>query len=343
MTTAPRVEGTLGDAIVEATVTGALLAALQRDIASATNLSEKARLQAEIQRNDNGRVLATYAFGFVAVADGDLARGAEYLDQAVEAFRANDDIARLVPALYWFAFVVDALGETDRAAGIYEQELAISESQGEIMWRSMTMSDYGSALWRHGYRTRGIELLEDALRLMQGLGNQFGCAWCLEELAWTLVDQDAKLAATLMGAAQTLFTATGSPMATFGSMVVYHEVGAIDARNKLGDKGFQLAYDQGGDLTLDDAIARELRKQSLSRSSKTTADDSILTPRELQVAELVAQGLTNRSIAEKLVISQRTVDGHVDHIRNKLRYSSRTRIATWVLQHKNNLPNSSSS
>ncbi|WP_260684189.1 LuxR C-terminal-related transcriptional regulator [Rhodococcus sp. KBS0724] len=338
-----RIEGTLGDAVVEATVTGALLAALQRDIASATNLTEKARLQAEIQRNDDGRVLATYALGFVAVADGDLARGAEYLDQAIEAFQANDNITRLVPALYWFAFVVDALGETDRAAGIYEQELTISESQGEIVWRSMTMSDYGSALWRHGDHTRGIELLEDSLRLMQGLGNQFGCAWCLEELAWTLVDGDAKLAATLMGAADTLFAATGSPMATFGSMVAYHEAGALDARNKIGDKDFQQAFDHGKVLTLDDAIAHALREQPLSRSPKTTTDDSILTPRELQVAELVAQGLTNKAIAEKLVISQRTVDGHVDHIRNKLGYGSRTRIATWVLQRKNSLPNSSGS
>ncbi|MDV6271518.1 ATP-binding protein [Rhodococcus globerulus] len=338
-----RIEGTVGDAVVEAAVTGALLAALQRDIAAATHLTDEARRHAEKQGNDDGRVLATYALGFVAVADGDLVRGAEYLDRAVDAFRANDDIARLVPALYWFAFVVDALGETDRAAGIYEQELAISESHGEIMWRSMTMSDYGSALWRHGDHTHGIELLEDSLRLLQKLDNQFGCAWCLEELAWTLVDRDAKLAATLMGAADTLFTATGSPMATFRSMVSYHEAGAIGARNKIGDKGFQTAFDHGRNLTLDDAIARALREQPLNRSPKTTADDAMLTPRELQVAELVAQGLTNRAIAEKLVISQRTVDGHVDHIRNKLGYGSRTRIAAWVLQRKNNHPNSSES
>lgn len=252
-------EGTLGEAVVEAAATGALLAALQRDIASATSIAEEARRQAEMQRNDDGRILARYTLGFVAVADGDLVRGAEYLEQAVAAFRANDDIARLVPALYWFAFVVDALGETDRAASIYEEELALTESRGEILWRSMTMSDYGSALWRHGNHARGIELLEDSLRLLRGLGNQFGCAWCLEEIAWTLVDRDAKLAATLMGAANTLFTATGSPMDTFRSMVPYHENSVTEARNRLGDRVFQTAFDHGRALTLDDAAARALR------------------------------------------------------------------------------------
>ena len=242
-----------------------------------------------MQRNDDGRILARYTLGFVAVADGDLVRGAEYLEQAVAAFRANDDIARLVPALYWFAFVVDALGETDRAASIYEEELALTESRGEILWRSMTMSDYGSALWRHGNHARGIELLEDSLRLLRGLGNQFGCAWCLEEIAWTLVDRDAKLAATLMGAADTLFTATGSPMDTFRSMVPYHENSVTEARNRLGDRVFQTAFDHGRALTLDDAAARALREQPPGGSPKSAADE-VLTPREQQVAELVRTG-----------------------------------------------------
>ena len=74
-------EGTLGEAVVEAAATGALLAALQRDIASATSIAEEARRQAEMQRNDDGRILARYTLGFVAVADGDLVRGAEYLEQ----------------------------------------------------------------------------------------------------------------------------------------------------------------------------------------------------------------------------------------------------------------------
>lgn len=56
-----------------------------------------------------------------------------------------------------------------------------------------------------------------------------------------------------------------------------------------------------------------------------------LTRRELQIADLVAAGLTNREIAERLVISTRTVESHVDNIKRKLGFARRARIVAWVL------------
>jgi non-specific serine/threonine protein kinase len=58
--------------------------------------------------------------------------------------------------------------------------------------------------------------------------------------------------------------------------------------------------------------------------------DSRITAREREVAALVAQGLTNRAIADVLVISERTAEGHVEQIRNKLGFHSRAQIAAWV-------------
>lgn len=57
-----------------------------------------------------------------------------------------------------------------------------------------------------------------------------------------------------------------------------------------------------------------------------------LTAREREVAALVAEGLTNRQIAERLVISERTAETHVEQIRNKLGFRSRAQIAGWVAQ-----------
>ncbi|MEK8173919.1 helix-turn-helix transcriptional regulator [Streptomyces sp. M19] len=51
-----------------------------------------------------------------------------------------------------------------------------------------------------------------------------------------------------------------------------------------------------------------------------------LTPREREVAALVASGLSNREVAERLVISKRTADTHVEHILTKLRITSRAQI-----------------
>jgi class 3 adenylate cyclase/DNA-binding CsgD family transcriptional regulator len=57
-----------------------------------------------------------------------------------------------------------------------------------------------------------------------------------------------------------------------------------------------------------------------------------LTKRELEVARLITIGLTSRAIAKKLFISERTAEGHVERIRNKLEVRSRTGIATWMIR-----------
>jgi pimeloyl-ACP methyl ester carboxylesterase len=59
---------------------------------------------------------------------------------------------------------------------------------------------------------------------------------------------------------------------------------------------------------------------------------SPLTPREAEVAVLVAEGLTNAEIARRLDVAVKTVDAHVEHIRNKLAVRSRTQIGVWVTE-----------
>jgi non-specific serine/threonine protein kinase len=59
-----------------------------------------------------------------------------------------------------------------------------------------------------------------------------------------------------------------------------------------------------------------------------------LTPREREVAGLIAQGFSNRQIAERLVITERTVGAHVEHILDKLTFTSRTQIGVWAAAHE---------
>ena len=65
-------------------------------------------------------------------------------------------------------------------------------------------------------------------------------------------------------------------------------------------------------------------------SSSTGNGPVRLSRRELEVARLVAEGLTNREIATRLFLSERTVDGHLEHVREKLGVNTRAQIATWV-------------
>jgi DNA-binding CsgD family transcriptional regulator len=59
-----------------------------------------------------------------------------------------------------------------------------------------------------------------------------------------------------------------------------------------------------------------------------------LTRKELEIAELVYAGGTNREIADRLVISERTVDNHVQHILTKLDFHRRSQIAAWWAEHR---------
>ena len=58
-----------------------------------------------------------------------------------------------------------------------------------------------------------------------------------------------------------------------------------------------------------------------------------LTRREREVAALIARGLTNREIAEELIISEMTADSHVSHILRKLGFRSRAQVARWAVEH----------
>jgi DNA-binding NarL/FixJ family response regulator len=67
-------------------------------------------------------------------------------------------------------------------------------------------------------------------------------------------------------------------------------------------------------------------------SGSAPQDNQTLSERELQVLELVAAGLTNQEISEKLDISKRTVDNHISNILSKTATDNRVALVRWALQ-----------
>jgi predicted ATPase/DNA-binding CsgD family transcriptional regulator len=99
---------------------------------------------------------------------------------------------------------------------------------------------------------------------------------------------------------------------------------AFRALETLGDDGVRLG-EQGASMSPEEGVVF-----GLSADVEPPPREHPLTERELEVARLVVSGLTNRQIAQRLVLSVRTVDAHIDHIRNKLSLRSRAQIAAWV-------------
>ncbi|WP_260479223.1 helix-turn-helix transcriptional regulator [Kibdelosporangium aridum] len=88
---------------------------------------------------------------------------------------------------------------------------------------------------------------------------------------------------------------------------------------------------------LDRAVAYALGEKPASATptlAGTGTAGTSLTRRERQVAELVAEGLSNKDIAARLVIAQRTAEGHVARILTKLGFTTRTQLAAWVINNK---------
>jgi DNA-binding CsgD family transcriptional regulator len=87
------------------------------------------------------------------------------------------------------------------------------------------------------------------------------------------------------------------------------------------EQAIALGHDDGGSTT----PAARLTPRGVDAAS-------VLTARELQVAALLRHGLTNRQIAEKLVITERTVASHIEHILEKLGFASRHQVGAWVVE-----------
>ncbi|HEX5914658.1 MAG TPA: response regulator transcription factor, partial [Rubrobacter sp.] len=147
---------------------------------------------------------------------------------------------------------------------------------------------------------------------------------------------DAERAARLWGAAQALHEAKGIPRDTDFLAEADARISAV--RLGMGEEAWEEAWRKGRAMTLDEAVEYALSEDDSSmiatrtpeQTSATAPRPSALTRREREVAKLVARGLTNRQIAEELVLSERTVENHVRNVLKKLKLPSRSEVAAWV-------------
>jgi len=137
----------------------------------------------------------------------------------------------------------------------------------------------------------------------------------------------------LMGAAESLSRDMGRPMAIFPSLQADHEQCERQTRRALTGRTYDAAFRTGKSLSFEGAVAYALDERAEAPEQPFVSAATTLTRRERQVADLVTQGLTNKAIADRLVISQRTAQGHVEHVLAKLGFTSRTQIAAWVVEH----------
>jgi non-specific serine/threonine protein kinase len=146
----------------------------------------------------------------------------------------------------------------------------------------------------------------------------------------------------LFGTSEELLEAIGAPLYAHAPDRTLYEHAVDDLRSQLGEKACGALWAKGRAMTLEQAIKYALSEDEEPPTEALTVPEeplvdsgqrpATLTPREREVAALVAQELTDHRIAKELVISERTVTTHVHKILKKLNFRSRVQIAAWAME-----------
>jgi len=272
------------------------------------------------------------ADGVLAFFTGDLDRACTMLEQALGLFRRSGDLTAQVDTQIKLGLILEFRGFGTQAVDCYNELLDITDSHGESVYRSFALWSLGIAVWRQGNSEHATALLKDSLRLARQIDDPIGAATCLEALSWVAAERDdTERVGKLMGAAEILGRSTGVSSVLLPDLQVHHDESARRIRERDAGR-FEIALETGRRMNVDAATAYGLGESEQARPK--AGAPAALTRREQQVADLIARGLTNRSIARELVVSPRTVHGHVEHILSKLGFTSRVQVAAWVAEHR---------
>jgi non-specific serine/threonine protein kinase len=271
--------------------------------------------------------------GVSAYMQHDFGRSDSSLHQAAEAFASAGDDSGLASTQIQLGALAGVRGDLAAAEAFLEQSriLARQLEDGWLLARSTLTQGSLLAHWERSARAGAI--LQESVRASHTLGDRWAIAVALELLALVSgAEGRAERAAQLLGATEALWET--APPAFTKEWVAGREKARADARATLGRRAFEVATSNGLAMNLDQAVRLALEEAEPPRSAVLPRHPATpLSTRELEVASLVAQGLSNKEIAARLIIAERTVDTHVNHILTRLGFHSRVQLAAWHAEH----------
>jgi non-specific serine/threonine protein kinase len=316
-----------------------MLARNHGDLAKARLLAEECFTSA-CEMDDNLAAASSLTFlASVSQLENDPQRAIILYKEGLEFARshAEREPRALYIALFILGYCYTLQGAYQLSTPLLEEALSIVQRQGDPSFHSCILTALGLAMLELGNITHAESLLFEALRIGQTLDYTEVIAGVLDYLgqaAW--YKREEQRAVRLLGAAAAIRSRVG--------FINWNpDPGHTKIVNDLGQEAVLSAQKIARDISPKELVAWALSREKQTGPSLandtlpgSSSSSELLSPREREIAEEIARGLSNHDIATKLYVSVRTVDAHVRHILNKLGLNSRTQVAIWFTTNHNN-------
>jgi predicted ATPase/DNA-binding CsgD family transcriptional regulator len=296
-------------------------------------LEERLALQRTLDAStDQAETLCS--LGWTAFYQGDFEEAIRYCQEALLLFQQTKDQPGIAQCLSGLALVATLQGKYSQAESLLQEVIEIRRALHDESTLAHALCAQARVYMRQGKQIQASQACREALTLASTLKQPFGVAYSLEVAAEIANAQgDALRAVHLFGAAHVLRASIGTPLPPSLQAMREHDI--LSLRVQLGEGLFAQHWAHGEALSRDQArIEAEEMLADLPHPPSPSAYPAGLSQREVEVLRLVAAGLTDAQVAQRLMLSPRTVSTHLRSIYNKLGVTSRHAATRFALDHR---------
>jgi predicted ATPase/DNA-binding CsgD family transcriptional regulator len=273
-----------------------------------------------------------HSLTMASIADsmaGDRTSAERFLDEAEAVAAGAGDVAATVGILQARALKGAIEGDFETVKLVATEGERLSREAGDLYALHMMLLNLGGAALAVGDLIESKRRQKEALRIAYKIDDRIGQFYLLAALAYhATISGKPRVAAQLLGASEAIRVGAGATvMAMLAPFIVQAEESATGA---LGASKYGAEFETGRRLSRDAAVRLALDEPQAARAAADHSGTGVLGKRQAEVARLVADGLSNKEIGARLLISERTVDSHVRSILDKLGVNSRAQIAGWI-------------
>jgi predicted ATPase/DNA-binding CsgD family transcriptional regulator len=309
----------------------AFLACVQGDETGYTRSLAAAREEAAATDDAHALAYTWHVEAYHALIGDEMETAATLFERSAAALREVGDVSGELWSTYNYGISAALAGDLDGGRAVLRRSIDEYAARGEWFWRCWALWSLGAAEYLAGDLEEARRACVEVLRQPVIVRDRAIGAFVLTVMAGVeaRTGHDRR-AARLFGAAATVWRTLGTSPTRYGAFIESQEEDTAAVTGRLGWDAAAAEFTVGAAMSIDEAIAYALDEGP--PLAGPVASDNPLTAREQQVADLVSQGLTNREIAETLVIAQRTAETHVEHILSKLGFNNRAQVTRWVIE-----------